>query len=139
MDSTRPPKVCCGICNKINQQMPDWIEIWETWRPSQHLELVLVLLKPFLNHFLLRARVHYLDANCCIVCSIGPYRPASLSMCVSESWLSMTLSLVCQCSFLGSLLLNTDQCRPGTRNKISCSGETQSSSHHNLALDNSNP
>ncbi len=29
--------------------MLDWIEVW---RPSQHLKLIVVLLKPLLNHFL---------------------------------------------------------------------------------------
>ena len=32
-------------------QMLDWIEIWGIWRPNQHLELVVLFLKPFLNHF----------------------------------------------------------------------------------------
>uniref|UniRef100_A0A3Q1G7M3 ATP-binding cassette, sub-family C (CFTR/MRP), member 12 n=1 Tax=Acanthochromis polyacanthus TaxID=80966 RepID=A0A3Q1G7M3_9TELE len=34
-------------------QMLDWIEIWGIWRPSQHLKLVVVFFKPFLNHFCL--------------------------------------------------------------------------------------
>ena len=75
MDSTRPLKVCCGILHQdvdirslspvsckmgppwirlvcpAHPQMLDWIEIWEIWRPIQQLKLVVVLLKPFLNHF----------------------------------------------------------------------------------------
>ena len=31
--------------------MLDWTEIWGLWRPSQHLKLVVVLFKPFLNLF----------------------------------------------------------------------------------------
>ena len=31
-------------------QMLDWTEIWGIWRPIQHLKLVVLLLKPFLNH-----------------------------------------------------------------------------------------
>ena len=37
-------------------QMLDWIEISGIRRPSQHLKLVAVLLKPFLNHFCFIAR-----------------------------------------------------------------------------------
>ena len=36
--------------------MLNWIEIWGMWRPSKHLKLVVVLLKPFLNHFLFVAQ-----------------------------------------------------------------------------------
>ncbi|KAK3563582.1 hypothetical protein QTP86_030933 [Hemibagrus guttatus] len=37
-------------------QMLDWIEIWGIWRPSQLLKLVVVVIKPFLNHFCFVAR-----------------------------------------------------------------------------------
>ncbi|KAK3535361.1 hypothetical protein QTP70_010077 [Hemibagrus guttatus] len=64
MDSTRSLKVCCGIwyqdasnrsfksCKLRGRAFRnfDWIEIWGILRPSQHLKLV-VLIKPFLNHF----------------------------------------------------------------------------------------
>ncbi|XP_053093745.1 carcinoembryonic antigen-related cell adhesion molecule 1 isoform X2 [Pangasianodon hypophthalmus] len=61
MDSTRPLKVCCGIWQQIFlhgldlfvqhiPQMIDWIEIWGIWRPSQHLELLVMFLEPFLNN-----------------------------------------------------------------------------------------
>lgn len=32
-------------------QVLDWFEICGIWRPNQHLELIVVLLKSFLNHF----------------------------------------------------------------------------------------
>lgn len=32
-------------------QTLDWIKIWGIQRPSQHLKLVIVSLKSFLNHF----------------------------------------------------------------------------------------
>ncbi|KAK3561878.1 hypothetical protein QTP86_017458 [Hemibagrus guttatus] len=36
--------------------MLDWIEIWGIWRPSQHLKLIVVLIKPFLKHSCFVAR-----------------------------------------------------------------------------------
>ncbi|ROI15141.1 PIH1 domain-containing protein 1 [Anabarilius grahami] len=58
----------------------------------------------------------------------------SLPTCINV--LSMTLSPVHHCSFLGPLLIDTDHCRPGTPHKSCSFGDalTQSSSHHNLAL-----
>lgn len=39
---------------QLIQQVLTWIQIWEIWRPSQHLKRVVVLLKSFLKHFALR-------------------------------------------------------------------------------------
>ena len=55
---SRPFKSCKvrGGASMHIPQMLDWTEIWGIWRPSQHLKLVVVLLKPFLNHCCFVAR-----------------------------------------------------------------------------------
>jgi len=46
--------VCCKVeSNLLVQHIPqmlNWIEIWGIRRPSQHLELFIMFLKPFLNN-----------------------------------------------------------------------------------------
>ena len=43
----------------MNNLMLDWIEIWGIWRPSQHLKVIVVLLKTIPEAFLLCGMAHY--------------------------------------------------------------------------------
>ena len=68
------------------------------------------------------------------VCWIGPHGPAFTPHV--HQWTLVAHNPVRRCSVLGSLLIDTDHCRPGTPHKSCSSGDalTQSSSHHILAL-----
>lgn len=45
-----------------------------------------------------------------------------IPMCINDHWLFMTMSPEYRCSFLGSVLIDTDHCRQRTLHKSSCFG-----------------